>query len=297
MKKLAFLSAVALSVALTYCGSKSDQSAGPGVIRTLLSNSSGDVRIERGSEALTAAPGLPLQASDVLVTGVDSTAELAIEGYGLVKVGAETRIQIQKISQDASSSSAEIKLERGNVASFVNRRSANQEYAVVTPTAIAGVRGTAFLVSVSKNADAHRVQVSVLDGQVAVNLPGQEAVVLEKNSQIAIDGFQAITRSMVRPLSRESLEEIKKLAVFHRNNITEFNTLLDEVSRITPELQILEGDATADSALGDRDSRSADRGGLDNVDRAARADVSRTVRRDTQGDPIKLQPQSSYTQQ
>ncbi|MBX7058546.1 MAG: FecR domain-containing protein [Leptospirales bacterium] len=296
MKQAAWaIAAVAVAFALTACGQKNEQSAGQsGAVKTLVSNMAGQVQIERGGQITAASIGQELTQSDIIITGVDSSADLAIQGFGVVKVGASTRLAIQKLSQDASAAQAELKLERGNVASFINRQNGRDSYAVHTPTAIAGVRGTAFLVSVDGSAARPQVKVAVLDGQVAVQLPGQEEVVIEKNSQIAIDGFQRMTREMVRPLSRDSLDAIKKLAVFQRSNVMEFNALLDEARQATPEIVAMDVGASAEQSVSSRESRD---GGLDAVGAARQADLSRTLRRDTQGDPIQLQPNQGYAQQ
>ena len=142
-----------------------------------------------------------------------------------------------------------------------------------------------------------RVTVAVLNGAVAVQLPGQsDEVILEKNSQLVVDGFNRINRDMVRPLSDESLKAIKSLAVFQKSNVLEFNSLLEDIRKNSPELQVLEGDASAEAAMDDRAARDAREGGLDSVNRADRADVSKTLKRDTKGDPIQLKPSSSYNE-
>lgn len=294
MKNTAILAALILSLATVWaCGQKSDQNAGQsGAIKTLVSNVTGEVSVERDGQLSAANLGQQLFQSDTVVTGSSASADLAIQGYGVVKIGANSRVQVQKLTQDASGSQAELNLERGNVASFINRQGGRDSYAVHTPTAIAGVRGTSFMVSVDTAASGQpRVKVAVLDGSVAVALPGQAEIILEKNSQIAIEGNQRMTNEMVRPLSPEALDAIKKMAVFQRSSVMEFNALLDEARRSTPELVALEGGASADDSVSAREGRD---GGIDAVGQARRADLSRTLRRDTQGDPIKLQPNEGY---
>ena len=288
-------SAVVLAVFLAQCGGKGEQSTGPAVIRTIVSHSSGDVQVEREGAKQPVEMGMELQPLDFLVTGADSSVDLAVTGYGVVKIGAGSRVQVETLSKSASGSEAQLRVERGSVASFVGRREKNANYRVATPTAIAGVRGTSFLLSVDDSRKDPRVKIAVLDGAVGVQMPGsQEEIVLEKNSQMTIDGFRRINRQMVRPLSDESLKEIKRLAVFQKSNVLEFNTLLDDIKQSSPELQVLAGDASADTALDDRSDREAREGGLDSVRRADRADISKTLKRDTQGDPIKLEPTTSY---
>ncbi|MEQ9363554.1 MAG: FecR family protein [Leptospirales bacterium] len=285
------------AMTLTYCGQKDNSSAGPATVRTIVSHASGDVVMERAGQQSPIATGQELQAQDYLVTGEASSVDLAVTGYGVVKIGAATRVQVQSLTKTTGGSEARLRLERGNVASFINRQDKNDRFSIESPTAIAGVRGTSFMMSVDDSRKEPKVKVAVLSGAVAVQLPGQsEEVILEKNSQLTIDGFNRINRDMVRPLSEDSLKAIKSLAVFQKSNVLEFNSLLDDIRKTSPELQVLEGDASAETAMDDRGARDARDGGLDSVSSADRADVSKTLKRDTKGDPIQLKPSSSYNE-
>ena len=296
-RAIAVALALTATVALTYCGGKDESANSPATVRTIVSHISGDVQIERSGQKAAAAMGQELQALDYLVTGPDASVDLAVTGYGVVKIGAETRVQVQSLTKSTGGSEARLRLERGNVGAFINRQDKNDRFAIESPTAIAGVRGTSFLMSVDDSTKDPKVKVAVLSGAVGVQIPGQsEEVILEKNSQLVIDGFRRINRDMVRPLSEESLKQIKGLAVFQKNNIMEFNTLLDDIRKNSPELQVLEGDASMETALDDREAQKAREGGMDSVGSADRADVSRTLKRDTKGDPIQLKPSSSYNE-
>ncbi|MCR9144648.1 MAG: FecR domain-containing protein [bacterium] len=294
---LLIASLIAATTTLAYCGQKDNSNAGPATVRTIVSHAAGDVLLERSGEQSPITTGQELQAQDFLITGDGSSVDLAVTGYGVVKIGAGTRVQVQSLTKSTGGSEARLRLERGNVASFINRQDKNDRFSIASPTAIAGVRGTSFMMSVDDSRKDPRVKVAVLSGAVAVQVPGQsEEVILEKNSQMTIDGFNRINRNMVRPLSEDSLNAIKTLAVFQKSNVLEFNSLLDDIRKTSPELQVLEGEASAETAMEDRAARDAREGGMDSVSRADRADVSKTLKRDTKGDPIQLKPSSSYTE-
>ena len=295
--KVSLVFGLALALGMSNCGTKENAPANPGTVRTIVSHIVGDVMLERGGNQSPIAAGQELQAMDYPITGSSATVDLAVTGYGVVKIGSSTRIQVESLTKTAGGSDARLRLERGNVASFINRQDKNDRFSVASPTAIAGVRGTSFLMTVDDSRKDPRVTVAVLNGAVAVQLPGQsDEVILEKNSQLVVDGFNRINRDMVRPLSDESLKAIKSLAVFQKSNVLEFNSLLEDIRKNSPELQVLEGDASAEAAMDDRAARDAREGGLDSVNRADRADVSKTLKRDTKGDPIQLKPSSSYNE-
>ena len=283
-----------LTLALAACGGRGDQNESTaGELQAIVSNVTGEARLERDGENQPLEAGAALHGQDAIITGEASSVEIAIRGFGIVKISANTHVRMQDLSQTAGGSRAELRLERGEVASFVDRESQTDEFQVVTPTAIAGVRGTAFMVRVDENARQEtRVKVAVLSGAVAIRQEGQqEEVIITENSQLVIEGQRRIARDMVRPLSPESLQEIRRLAVFHRSNVLEFNRLLDDLQQSSPELTVLEGDQDIAAALEARDARGTSG---DSVERARRADVSEHLRRDTEGDPITLEPERSY---
>ncbi|MCB1307550.1 MAG: FecR domain-containing protein [Leptospiraceae bacterium] len=292
MKRNLFILLVAVSVAAVQCGGRGDTGDSATVIKTIVSNVQGTAHVEREGESLAMDQGMVLNPADTIITGTDGNVDLAIQEYGIVKIGPGSSVSMQSLARSTGSSRAELRVDRGEVASFVNRSDSGQEYSVVTPTAIAGVRGTSFLVKVDENQSREtRVMVAVLSGSVAVQLPGQDEIIVDKNSQMVIEGQRRITRNMVQPLSEDSLNAIKRMAVFHKSNVLEFNSMLDEVQQSSPELQVLEGDADVDSALEDRDRDNQ----AERVERASRADVGEHLERDTEGDPIKLEPSESYS--
>ncbi len=294
MKKL-ILIAISLIISTSFCGKNTGKES-PESLKATISYYSGSVQLERAGQRQKAEIGVALKASDVIITAEESAVDVMIAGVGIVKIGSDSRAEVIGLMSADRRSSTEWKLHRGEMGSFVNRADSSSTYSVITPTAIAGVRGTAFLTSVERlpegSANAPQVKVAVLSGSVAVNLPGQEEVIVTSNSQVVLNGFQRISRDMVQPLSPESLRAIKNLAVFHKGNVLEFNTLVDEIRSTSPELQAMEGSVEASS----RDMSRRERGSQDVIGHAARTDVSRHVQRDTEGDPIKLSPNRSYEQ-
>lgn len=295
MKHLSIL--LILGALLSFCGKKTGQAPGQTTLKAAITFINGQVELERSGTREPAAVGAVLAPTDVVITGAGASAEMMMKGFGIVKIGADSRIRVISLVEGGSGSTAEIKLERGDLASFIKKKQTGDNYSVVTPTAIAGVRGTSFLTSVERLPEGSdktpQVQLAVLEGAVAVRMPGQEEVIITQNSQLVINGFQKISRDMIRGLSAENLKAIKQMAVFHKANVLEFNSLVADIQSSSAELQMLESDASVDSAMdarSDRQARMAD----DSVQRARKADDAKYLKRDTEGDPIKLKPASSY---
>lgn len=296
MKKLSIVFVCALA-ALAYCGKKTEQAPKQTTLKAAVTFIKGSVELERSGAREDATVGAILQPTDVVITGVDSSAEMMMKGFGIVKIGADSRIRVISLVEGEAGSNAEIKLERGDLASFIKRKQQADNYSVVTPTAIAGVRGTSFLTAVERLPEGSQktpnVKLAVLEGAVAVQMPGQEEVIMTQNSELVISGFQRISRDMIRGLSPENLRAIKKMAVFHKANVLEFNSLVADIQSSSAELQMLEEGESVDSAIDARSERQARMTG-DSVKRAKRADDAKYLKRDVEGDPIKLRPSSSY---
>lgn len=291
MKKIALIAVVLMMGA--YCGKNTESPSGAPSLKAAVTYMTGQVFREKAGARQRLEVGTMLEPQDIVITENDSTVDIMIQGIGVLKLGADARMEVGSLAAARQGTgNVEVRLHRGELGSFVNREDSASTYTVVTPTAIAGVRGTSFLTSVERvgQGQTPEVKVAVLSGSVAVNLPGQEEIIVTRNSQIVVERNQRITRDMIRPLSSESLERIKDLAVFHRSNVLEFNSLVDEIRNNTPELESLQGSVEESATNGEAVERRA----AEPVQRAARTDVSRHVQRDTQSDPLKLEPRSGY---
>ena len=109
-----------------------------------------------------------------------------------------------------------------------------------------------------------------------------------------IDGFQKITRDMVRGLSPKSLTTIKGLAVFHKSNVGEFNTLVEDLKSGSREIAALEG-GDINVAAEERSRKTASRSlSRDTVAAARRVKEENHIKRDVDEERIKLKPNSTY---
>jgi hypothetical protein len=157
------------------------------------------------------------------------------------------------------------------------------------------VRGTIFLTSVQDDPEKGKsTQFAVLQGSVAVQKQGEsEEYILTEETELEIVKQRKMSKDMIRPLSAESVKHIRKLSVFHRTNVGEYNTLVDEIKSSIPEFSQLESTSTMEESL-ERRSASEARVAKERVKEADRADLNRYIKRDTEGDPLKLEADSGY---
>jgi hypothetical protein len=114
--------------------------------------SKGVVTIARGAQSLPGAVGTRLQASDVVTTGADGAVGITMTDNSLLSAGPNSVLALERYAFDSTTSEGhfDAALRKGTLA-VVSGRLANQSrdaMTVRTPSAILGVRGTEFVVSV-----------------------------------------------------------------------------------------------------------------------------------------------------
>ena len=114
--------------------------------------SKGAVAIERGGQSLRGDAGTRVQDSDVVRTGADGSVGITMTDNSLLSAGPNSVLSLDRYEFDSTTSAGrfDASLQRGTLA-VVSGRLAKQSadaMTVRTPTAILGVRGTEFVVSV-----------------------------------------------------------------------------------------------------------------------------------------------------
>ena len=124
-------------VLVTWAGAA--QAADIGQIKT----SKGDVSIERAGQSLRGDAGARLQDADVVRTGNDGSVGITMTDNSLLSAGPNSVLSLDRYEFDAS-------LQRGTLAVVSGRlaKQSSDAMTVRTPSAILGVRGTEFVVSV-----------------------------------------------------------------------------------------------------------------------------------------------------
>ncbi len=283
------------------CGGPKE-SGGPAPAKTLRAAVTfvrGQVTVQRNGAAVSVSTDSILNQSDVIETGRSSAVDLLIQGLGAVKLGENTKVRLLTLSE-GEANRVQVGLDKGQMASYVQKRRKDDSFQVVTPTAIAGVRGTVFLTTVTPPAKGRqtRVRVSVFSGSVGMRVPGQgDEVVLDRNSQLEVEGMQKLTRDQVRTLSPEALKEMKRLSLDHKSNSLEFNTLVQELEKAAEGQDSATNGGSASQEIGVRKRRmDGDRMATDTVTKAKQREDGSVLKRDVNADELKLKPKEGYRQ-
>ena len=115
--------------------------------------SKGQVSIERRGQVLPARLGTRLEPADILKTGPDGSVGITMSDNSLLSAGPNSILSLDRYDFDATTNQGrfDAQLRKGSLA-VISGRIAKQNpeaMTVRTPSAILGVRGTEFVVSVN----------------------------------------------------------------------------------------------------------------------------------------------------
>jgi hypothetical protein len=119
-----------------------------------IKRSVGVASIERGKTKLTPTPGFQLMPGDMLVTGKDGQMSLTFIDDTRFAVGPNSRISVDQFDYNRTTQAGSFvtSVNRGSLAVVSGQIAKSKQDAmkVRTPTSLLGVRGTRFIVEVSK---------------------------------------------------------------------------------------------------------------------------------------------------
>lgn len=116
--------------------------------------SSGTASVVRGTQQLKAAPGLPLQPGDKLITGKDGRMSLTFVDNTRFAVGPNSQVLVSEFQYDKTRQKGSFvtQVDRGSLAVVSGKiaKSDRDAMKVRTPNTLLGVRGTKFIIEVPK---------------------------------------------------------------------------------------------------------------------------------------------------
>jgi hypothetical protein len=114
----------------------------------------GQVSVDRKGQSLPGRVGLVLEADDVLRTGADGSVGITMRDNSLLSAGPNSILTLERFEFDPTTNDGrfDARLRRGTLAVVSGRiaKKSPQAMTVRTPSAVLGVRGTEFVVSVDE---------------------------------------------------------------------------------------------------------------------------------------------------
>lgn len=142
--------------------------------------------------------------SDQIRTGEQSSVEIQMKLHGLIRVSENTIFKLQELQNDKK---VEIQIEKGKAGLFIDKLEKDKEILVRTPTIIAAVRGTKFLVT---SDESQKSKIALFDGAIAMKGKNKE-IVLDKPGEMILKKGQEPDSELIAPLSPESIADMKAL--------------------------------------------------------------------------------------
>ncbi len=159
-----------------------------GVLRVV----KGDVQIKSGKngQQSRARVGAKVFPKDTVITGKDSRAKIVMIDNNEINVSPDSQIEIQHYEYNPSANKKDVLLNviYGKVRSKVEQKydgTKSSKFQIKTPSAVAGVRGTDFMVGFQNN----QSQVVTFSGKVEFGLPGPGGTIA--NPVIVTPGMSA----------------------------------------------------------------------------------------------------------
>jgi outer membrane protein assembly factor BamB len=139
--------------------------------------SSGYVSVRRGEQWHELDVEDLVETGDLVKTNGDSFAEIQFTDFGIIRIQQNTELIVRALHLQEGQSKVDMKLNKGKVLAKVSKLSKGEEFEVRTSTALAGVRGTEFMVKQDEGSD--RASIAVKEGKVSV-VPIEVADKIEK---------------------------------------------------------------------------------------------------------------------
>ena len=160
----------------------------PNTVKAQLIIESGDIQIKHeGGSWISAQNGMDLYQSDSIRTGDNASASIVFFKSSIIRLDNNTEVNLQEIIQNADGANVKINQNAGRTWNSISKISGIDNFEVQTPTTIASVRGTAFVVIVDTNGTTYYgVEHGVLnvssisDGiiQDVIDVSGNESVIV-----------------------------------------------------------------------------------------------------------------------
>jgi hypothetical protein len=109
----------------------------------------------------------PTGEGDEVKTGVNSSAELTLDEGSKIDISPRTAVKVSRLYTDLKTGGnrSSFKLDGGRIFAKVSKTERNSRFSIRTPTAVAAVSGTDFIVEVEED---KVTKVAVIDGSVQV---------------------------------------------------------------------------------------------------------------------------------
>ena len=154
----------------------------------------GDVQLRRAAGALPAVKGSEVESGDIVVTGANGRAQIRFSDGGLVALYPDSHFMVTRYADtgNAAQDQFAVNLVRGGlraITGWIGKRDA-RNYKVTTPTALVGIRGSAFMIAFNEQGEllvsGEQDEIEVCTEAGCVGLKAGESVRVISSSQLPV---------------------------------------------------------------------------------------------------------------
>ncbi len=199
----------------------------------------GDVQIIRQNKETEIYKGDTLNTGDTIRTGAVGRVGLALGSGIQVSIAPSSLVNLEEFSQLEKEKlrQVSIELKSGELISHVDKLRSGENVEVITPTSVAGVRGTSFIVKSSEES----TQVIMIDGSVALspkkksilqNIIIEGPVILEQGQSAVFKKGESIK---LEPVSQKVIQDAEVIiAQVQKEHKKVRKVIIDSVSELNP---------------------------------------------------------------
>lgn len=159
MKKGIFMIALlAIIAALTVCKKEPE--------KVTVQFSVGNARIVSARGEKAASPGDVISYDDSIVTGALSVVDLNFGTKGVIRIVEKSNVKMAVLQAHTGNEQVQFDMKKGKIFVIMSKLSKESSFSVLTPTTLAAIRGTSFMVV----SDPKNSKIYVLKGRVLVQL-------------------------------------------------------------------------------------------------------------------------------
>lgn len=202
-----------LTVFSIQCGEQATRK--PNSLTGVFTNVKGKVTVNKKKVRV----GTRVTKDSIVKVAKKSLAVIQFSTGALITLKSKAKLKVQKLAMNAAGI-PQISLKQTAGSSFSRVNKGRAEYTMSTPTAVAGVRGTSFSVSITKD---KKTKIRLLKGKVAVKSKKKSAktkeVVLKTGQKITVEskGLKRVKR--LKKTEKESLKALDQVAFIPKETI------------------------------------------------------------------------------
>ncbi|KZT16250.1 iron dicitrate transport regulator FecR [Acidovorax sp. GW101-3H11] len=160
----------------------------------LVQFTAGDVQLRRGDNLSRLAKGAELDGGDVVLTGTEGRAQIRFTDGGLVALYPDSQFTVTRYADGAGTGEDHfvVNLLRGGMRALtglIGKRNP-ASYKVITPTAVVGIRGSAFMLAIDVNGkvlvSGEQDEIEVCTKAGCVGVTAGEAVLVLSDQELPV---------------------------------------------------------------------------------------------------------------